>query len=221
MRCWVSIPVMSMNVLKWSRFVAPAVVFFLFYSILGKLTGLWSPIEMPKYEEDFYSITILIIGLLYYILPIREFSNSYYSKKVNNNIVNEFVRISGITCNVDDFGWKKIRSIYYYIIDKNKTLEKKASRAHFNGLFWTILADVCAFSAIFGVICMLLFYLDIDGSLVSYFVFLLTYVLSFPASSLITDRHIEIANEQLEVIENFEQEKVRMKMEEVLARKTS
>jgi hypothetical protein len=210
---------MELVTLKGIRFVVPAAIIFVCWWLLGKMMGL-STAEFPDEFTD-ANLYVIICGALYYVSPLRDWANRPFHNKVSANLRTELVRISDLPDNPQVFTWNALRGIFYWLIDHDVTLSKKATLLHWNGAVWTSCADVRAVSVVFAASSFLLAWLrDDERGVVAGFVFAVAAAISVPLSSILTKRQKKLGREQLEVIEHFYQDVVKTKMEKVLERST-
>ncbi len=210
---------MSQENLKWMRFITPAIIILLFWSIAGTVTDLWDPI-WPETPEQWKASTLyVILALIYYLTPLRKLSNKLFFKDITENIRAKLVKISGTEDNKELYSWKSLRGIFYYLIDNDKSLSTKARLAYFNGWVWSTLADIRAISTILAII---FFFIslpsNINNALVLFFIFGFIALLTIPASNEITNQHRAIADEQIEIIEHYYLENLKEKLQEVKTR---
>lgn len=202
---------MTHDQLKILRLWLPGVFLCVFYSLAGRITGEWSPLFV-NLDDIKYSTPALILGCLYYALPLREYSNRRYYDSVNENLRSRLVEISGLTDNKEMYSWNKMRSIFYIIIDNDNSLTIKSRQAYQNGLIWTTVADIRAISALSLVLSIVLLIHKVNNSGVLCAMFMTLVLVSYLFSYLITKRHIRIGNEQLEIIDQVYREKLQNEM---------
>lgn len=192
---------MVLHTLKQLRIVVPGFIILLAAATLGVFTGLWK-IELPKtWAEAQKLLVVVILGAVYYVLPIRESANRRYFETVNDHLRAGLVRISGFPDEPDVFSWKALRALFYSTIDSDKSLSAKAELAYHNGLFWTTAADIRGIAVIFSIVSLILHIAKIDGSLTSAEIFCLASLVSIFATKTLTKRHVEIGEQQLEIFE--------------------
>jgi hypothetical protein len=168
--------------------------------LLGVFTEGWS-LKIPDQLSDFYSFfPMFVIGVLYYILPLRNQSNRRYFDQVTGNLRTGLLEIASAEPSVSN-EWPKIRKVFFKIIDSDDSLKVQASRAMFNGFIWTTIADVRALCAFFALASLLIFLFSMNkGALGATIVFSVSALISLPLSAAVTKRHIDIGNEQLSII---------------------
>ena len=202
---------MPIETLKLIRFIAPPVIILAFASTLGAYLGAWE-IAIPTSKDDMlFSLNVLIPGLIYYCTPIRSRINQRFFDMVSENLCEGLIRISQLPPN-PKFSWKNLRGIFFSFVDSDPSLKTKAKLAYANGAAWTTLADIRAISFWFMVISVLFCYLGEIKGLFAAATCLIIIGVSYFGSLQITKRHMDIGNEQLEIIQLNHQAVLRQKM---------
>lgn len=209
---------MSLTQLKWLRFITPGILIVLCSWLVGRATGLWGFNIPDKIEDALPTLTVIIPAGIYYLTPFRSYSNNKYFSKITGTLRRRMLEISGVEDNEVVFPWIKLRGIFFSIIDSDKSLEKKASLAYFNGYIWTTLADIRVISLLFSALSGVFWLAGAPNSGVCTVIFLIAVLITFPASKFITNQHIEIGEEQIEIIEQNHLPLLREKLEGVRAR---
>jgi hypothetical protein len=190
---------MTIGKLKFLRFFVPSVLILIFIKILGLVTGWWET-ALPDFSKMQYLPTALIPGTLYYITPLRRWMNAPHHKRINENIRKELLNIGGLRDRPDIYTWKRLRSLFYSLLDEDKSLTRKGELAYFNGLIWTSCADSSVLSLMFSVLCVGLYLLGVQSCLLAMALFILIFVISAVGSIVTTKRQMDIGEEQLEII---------------------
>lgn len=200
---------MSLGTLKWLRLITPGVLIILFASLCGWISGLWAPFLAlnSDLKRLAYSLPVLLLGVVYYILEFRIQANKKYFDKVSENIRINLLRIAGFPDDQRRYTWQRLRGIFYGIVDTDPSLKIKSELAYSNGYIWTTVADVRALSAVFAIASVMVFALTFVASgslrpLWSILFFAILYLVTFPASAALTRRHTDIGDEQIEIIEH-------------------
>jgi len=191
---------MTLDRLKTIRFVAPAIISLAFVKLLGLLTGLWTT-TLPNFEKAIFLPIVVVPALLYYITPFRRWANDPFHRRITERLRAGLVDLSGYPDQKDKFTWRNLRSLFFSLVDGDKSLEQKAKLAYWNGAIWTTFADSAVLSILFFLASMLLYYLGFQDAFPAGMIFLLLFSLSIAGSEIATRRHIAIGEEQLEVIE--------------------
>lgn len=192
---------MEIHVLKAFRFFAPFIVFLVLFAMYGIVTERFDVTFPDNVKDAVWGIGPVIACFLYQALPARSIANQFYFSKVNENLRNKLVKIGNAGEDDKRVDWPAARKIFYKFIDNDPSLQKKASRAYFNGFLWTTWADLRAISFLF----LLVAALECAVNPLMGFKLLVAYGaafgLSLIGSSAQTKRHIEIGNEQIEYID--------------------
>lgn len=173
---------------------------FIYAKLLGQMTGLWST-TLPDFEKSSYLPIVVIPAVLYYVTPLRKWTNAYPHKRVVERLREGLVKITGYPDQKDRYTWEKLRPLFFTLVDSDESLKQKASLAYANGAIWTSFADSTALAVLFFLASMLLFHLKIEEAFPAGMIFLLIAAVSFGGSLACTSRQIDIGAEQLEVIE--------------------
>jgi len=110
------------------------------------------------------------------------------------------VKIAGYDDDPQKYSWINLRSLFFKLVDEDKTLSTKASLAYFNGLIWTGLADSAAISFGYALVSVGLFYFDAPNALVALVFFTIVVVVSLLGNRVVANHQMSIGNEQLEVM---------------------
>jgi hypothetical protein len=116
---------MPMRMLKIVRFVVPAAMIY-FCMVLFCWTSAWCSLSMPESYEFFSkSIASIVLGSIYYSIPLREHANRVYYERVNNNLV---AQLTAPFCGDPGFPknlrWPHVRTVFYNFVDSDKALAR-------------------------------------------------------------------------------------------------
>lgn len=140
---------MSRSTLRFIRFFAPAVILVVLAYATAKILNLTSK-EVPVSVNDIgYNLGYLIIAAIYQYLPVREWAYRPFREDIDERIRARLVAISGLSDDLTKFSWKRVRNVFYALVDNDKSLEKRSEDVMFNGAMMTSFADLTAISAIF------------------------------------------------------------------------
>lgn len=140
---------MSRSTLRFIRFFAPAVILVVLAYGTAKILRLTSE-DVPVSVNDLgYNLSYLIIAAIYQYLPVRDWAYHPFREDINERIRARLVSISGLPDDLTKFSWKRVRNVFYALIDNDKSLEKRSEDVMFNGAMMTSFADLTAISAIF------------------------------------------------------------------------
>lgn len=209
---------MNQSTLKWLRLITPGIIILVFSLLLGNATGLWTFALPSSIAELKKSLIIIVIGGIYYMLPIRKWFNKKYFNEVTENLRSGLVQISGLRDDQDALSWRSIRGIFFHLVDNDKSLSIKSNQAYFNGYVWTTIADIRAFSLLFSIFSIFIAAIFQVSGYFSAALFFTIFLLSFAGSKAVTKRHMEIGDEQLEIIEYFYKDSLKEKMENAAKR---
>lgn len=191
---------MEQKTLNILRVFVPGAIFVVGAVVLGMITKLY---ELPRPDLDalMKSVFVLVIGVIYRFTPLRSWINKSYHDRVNENIRSRMVSIAGLSDNKSRYTWKKVRRIFYDIIDRDESLKVKGQRVMFNGLIWTSSADLTAISILFLGYSLILIVSDVQSAAYAAIAYFVSALVGFIGLVKTTDRHLELGNEQLDLME--------------------
>jgi hypothetical protein len=201
---------MEYSALSFFRILIPGIMLFLFFMLLltndfNEIGNISILIRDFKLKDTFYIVVFLIVGAIYYIFKIRNILWKPFYIKVQNNIKNKL--LSPVIDKLTAAQKKKLKekrkliNIFYHFVDLDASLKEKAKRIRFNGLIWSSCVDLSTISSLTA-IAFLIKYL-ITGTKYNIIVFLFLILLAVTAILFIvilTNRHISLSNEQLDMI---------------------
>jgi hypothetical protein len=182
------------------RLVVPGAIILVCGAIFGISVGVLDLTSLDI-NEIASGVGAVVLGVLYRFSGLRSWINARHHERVNENIRSSLVRISGHVDDRSRFSWKKIRRVFYKLVDDDNSLTVLSKRIMFNGLLWTSAADLTAISAIFLGVSLIAVVIGVAGAEICgiiYFAFALVGVIG---SYLTTKEHVALGNEQLELIE--------------------
>lgn len=191
---------MAVGWLKLIRFVVPAILILIFTKLLGFVSGWWTT-TLPDFEKSQYLPVIVIPAVIYYITPLRRWTNAPHHTRITERLRGGLVQISGYPDQTEKYTWKKLQPLFYNLVDQDESLKQKAKLAYANGAIWTSFADSTVLSFLFFLASMLLYGLGVEDTFVAGMLFLLISSLSLAGSIVCTSRQIAIGTEQLDVID--------------------
>jgi hypothetical protein len=212
---------MKQSTLNNLRLGIPGVITLVFFALLGWSAELWEARWPENVKDVLWSLPVVILGGIYYVLPFRSWSNRKFFDAVSENIRSTMMQISGLPDDSSTYTWKAIRGVFYHFIDSDQSLSKKASLAYFNGSIWTTMADIRVLSFLFTVLALILWWRGAEEAQYSAEIFGAIFFLSFFASAAVTRKHKEIGNQQLEIIEQKYASDLRTRLEGVRDRHNS
>jgi hypothetical protein len=206
---------MSQSTLKWLRLATPGLIILTFYTILGRLTGLWLVSLPGNLKDALLSANVLIPAGVYYLLPFRTWANRRYFDAVSENLRSKMVRASGLMDEPVTYTWKALRGTFYHLIDNDQSLSKKASLAYFNGFIWTTCADIRVVAYTYVVIAAFLSWIGFEGSMLAAILFAAIAIASYLGSAAATRRHKLIGDEQLEIIQMYHRDELQQSLKQI------
>lgn len=212
---------MEMGTLKFFRLLVPGILIFLLiilflqddFQELTQLTRLLSDFQI---KDTFYTVVFACIGVLYYLLDIRNILWKPYHERVQNNIKDKLISPFLGQLNKEQIAYlkqaRRLMNIFYHFIDSDSSLTEKAKRVRFNGLIWTSTVDLTIISVLgasgFWIRLILettQYNLVMAGSLSA------LVLISFGLIQLSTKRHLSLSDDQLEMIcQKYKDELYRM-----------
>lgn len=86
-----------------------------------------------------------------------------------------------------------------------------------NGFYWTLAADLRVISIFYAAVSFFVYcgFKDNDGGLVSFAFFAALIILSSVGSSLLTNRHLQLGDEQIEIIEYKYADELKAKLSKI------
>ncbi|MCC5778505.1 hypothetical protein H7H48_05540 [Nitratireductor sp. B36] len=209
---------MSHGTLKWLRLVTPGIIILILNGLLGCATGLWGFYWPENAQEAAGGVNILLIGAVYYILPFRRWSNRHYFKKVTEALRKRLIEIAGENDDPDIYSWKKIRGIFFSLVDGDQSLKVKSSQAYFNGYIWTSLADLRVLAGLMVLPSLGCGFVGLSGGWYAAILFASISLITLPCSSSVTKYHQSIGEQQIEIIEHNHLDTLRDKLRGVYER---
>ena len=191
---------MPLSFLKSLRVFIPAALILVYWSLLGKIVGLWK-ISIPDFSKDYYTSVMIVPAAIYYITPLRKWINAPYHNRVVSNLRVGLVNVAGYSDKPNVYTWKSLRSLFFSLVDGDDSLKIKASLAYLNGLLWTSFANLTAISSAYALVAAILYFLKIEYAAIAFVVFCGIAMVSIVGSIVTTSKQIEIGDEQLEIIQ--------------------
>jgi hypothetical protein len=205
---------MAIGLLKLARFIVPAALMLIFAKLLGYLTGWWTT-TLPDFEKSQYLPSVVIPAAIYYITPLRRWTNAPHHKRVTERLRTGLIQITGYPDQNDKYTWKKLRPLFFDLIDQDESLKQKSTLAFANGAIWTSCADSTILAALFFLASVFLYWLGVEEAFLAGMIFLIIAAASFVGSLVCTSRQIDIGAEQLEVIDFKYKSKVEKRLNDL------
>jgi hypothetical protein len=201
---------MSYTTLGWIRYFVPGVLLYLLLASICWATS-WCAFAVPTNWKDLFGLAIAAaLAFPYSACGLRHRMNQLYFDQVNGNLVRRLTAPFASDPMVPQgLTWKHIRSVFYNLVNSDRALTHHSQRAFRNGALWTSAADLRAISLI-GILAFIAVLLvgklfetasfPPHRAIIGMFACIVLVGLSFPFSSALTRRQIEIGNEQVEHI---------------------
>lgn len=191
---------MTVANLKTLRLVVPGVLIVFYALILGWITKLWD-FSIPDLSKAPYSLSILIPAGVYYMSPLRKVFNGPQHRKITEKLRIRLVEIGGMTDHPEKYTWKKLRPLFFSLIDNDPSLKEKATIAYSNGLMWTSYSDASILAILYCVPAIFFYWIGVDASLIALLLFIGISAVCYVGCLIATRKQIEIGEEQLEIID--------------------
>lgn len=207
---------MSISTVNFLRFIVPSILTLVYWSIwVWLITG--RNTQLPDLSKAQYSPVIIFIALVYYILPLRKKLNEPSHRRIIENLRLRILQIAGVEGKKDEekYSWKRIKPIFFKMIDDDKSLTIKSATAFFNGLIWTSSIDSMIISLLFSIISIILVIYDWQIGLFSAFVFLMIAAGSWIAHIITEKKQIEIGNDQIEHMQQIYSQNIKDRIREL------
>lgn len=204
---------MELDKLKSIRTYVPAVILCL----LIQLFNTNSYQDLKAYFENLLAFDIenaaklvvyVVFGFLYNSLKWRRPLFDYYLDKVQMNIKKRLLKILEAKESMNHSKQQKFidsnlgMNIFYKIVDNDASLSIKSNIVKHNGALWSSLTDIALLSLVFCIVEIIraVFLFESYYFIVAGITFLLC-VLASILNHIAVNHHIELTNEQLDIIE--------------------
>jgi len=202
---------MSLSTLRFIRFIAPAIILVVLSYTLAKMLRL-SNVEVPVSVNDLgYNLGYLIIAAIYEFLPLRNIAYKPFLADVDERIRTRLVAISGLPDDHGKFSRKRVLNVFYWLVDNDKSLEKRSEDVMFNGAMMTSFADLTAISFLFLLGCLVAIGFGVAADRAA-ILLLAILLISLLMQWLAKRRHIKLGAYQLDYIEQQLKSSVQAKM---------
>jgi hypothetical protein len=191
------------------RFVTPGLIILIAYSMAGNVTGLWTFQFEWSIDAAYKSVPGLVAAMAYYVVPLRTWSNAPFMDRINEHVRSKVVAIGGISDDLIRFPWPRVSPTFYRLIDSDESLGKKSSLVRLNGYILSTVADVRAVAVVLALLCVPSTVEFGARASLSILTLLVLAALTWPVSYFLTKRHIQLADEQLEVMQQNHSDAIR------------
>jgi hypothetical protein len=216
---------MGYKVLGWLRYFVPGILLYVLFAGICSATS-WCTLPVPSDVKEFFGLTIVVaLAFAYAALGLREKHNNFYFDQVTGNLVHRLTSpFAGDPSVSQNLTWKQIRAAFYNLVNSDEALKHHSQRAFLNGALWTSAADLRVVSLIgilFFELALLVgqlsssLYFPPHRALVGVLSCLTLFSVSFPISRALTQRQIEIGNEQVEHIMMHHRQAFREKLSQI------
>lgn len=203
---------MTKGTLKTLRFIAPPIVFFSLLFVVSKMlhfTNVGSPLNA---KDAAYNVGYLALAGLYYITPLRSWTNGIFHRRVNENLRYRMVVIAGLDDDSSRYPWSRVKDVFYRRIDSDQSLKERSGDIMVNGLIWSTLADLTALSLIFFVGMIGLWIAKFDNAPEAAVVMASIAIASRVMQDLVTARHIDMGNDQVSYMAQYHRDVISEEM---------
>ncbi|WP_127018620.1 hypothetical protein [Flagellimonas beolgyonensis] len=211
---------MDRKTLKFLRLLIPGLALIFVFLPIFKESGIEYRIGEGWFVYSFLVIPALIIGSIYNMLDLRFFITGYSHRKIDLNITSSLLKIYNKDVTQEQLNFlknKRLKHIFYNIVDNDASLTAKSQLVYSNGIFWTSTADIFLISIFASLIYIAIGVPMGNVKLWSYGILLAGIgLLSFLFHLLTVFRHINLSNDQLEYIETHYVKQLKEKIDEVL-----
>jgi hypothetical protein len=201
---------MGLSTLKNLRILIPGVIIFVavfialpnhFHDLIWNLKNLL-PLDL---KDALYLVPFIVLGVIYHVTNFRSIIWNHYLRKVQTNIKETL--INPFRNDLTDekvnhlMEGRKLMNIFYHFVDNTPSINVKSNLVRFNGLIWTSfidLAGICLFASIAMIVK--LFFYNTNYNIFLLFAFPVISLLSIGATIIVTKNHLDLSNEQLDMI---------------------
>ena len=194
---------------QFVRFWIPPLAGIVLYSVLANIVG-YTEIELPDSPNEYwFNLPLLAIAFAYYVLPFRKWANSSFHHAINENIRKRLVSIANVDDAPDTLTWDRVKNVFYNQVDNDNSLTSRSEAIRFNGTLWTSAADVTVISILFFIFSIVLWSIEIDNAQIGMPVFGGIALLSLLVQAILTRKHMEMSNDQLDYIDQYRKNEVK------------
>lgn len=201
---------MEYRTLSFFRILIPGLLLVLFFMLLltnnfNEIGNIFSYFRDFGVKDTFYVAVFLIFGAIYYICKLRDVLWNPFYIKVLNNIKNKLLGpvIHMLTAEQKKTlkEKRKLINIFYHFVDLDASLKEKAKRIRLNGLIWSSCVDLSTISFLTAIALLIkYFFAGNKYNIIMFSVLILLAVIALVLVIILTNRHISLSNEQLDII---------------------
>ena len=216
---------MDMNSLKKWRLLSPGIIavlemLLIFLSMSNDSKEVSSILQYAiKMEYVIPFVFVVTIGIIYYAAKCRSILWKPICEKVSYNINSTLFNIAGehMPEKLSDKQKRRISYVFYRFVDKDPTLTQKSKRVMCNGLALTCMCDAIILSVLCIIVDIILSIVFSEWLWIALGVNIFLLVICIPTLNILTKRHIDLSNEQLEIIHDEYQEECSMKIKKIIS----
>lgn len=210
---------------KW-RLIIPGIIIY-FFILLGRTNSKEELFTFYKIFETFdwnyflYLIPVLLLGTMYYLLGIRWYVWQFFVTQIQENIKDRLLNISKSKLLASQwFRIKKDRTlmnIFYSFVDNDESLKEKAKSVRMNGLVWSSFIDLSVLSCLSALVHsgIYIYTSKLHHVYLAWIMFCISFI-SLLFVCLLTYRHINKSNEQLEIITQRKKDEIDPEIQKVV-----
>ncbi len=194
---------------KWRILIPGIIIFFLIlFSLTNSKEELFAIHKIFKtleWNDSIYLGLVFIFGVIYYALNVRWIVWKPFNFQVQENIKNKILNASKLELTSSKwFNLKRGRAlmnIFYSFVDSDESLKEKAKSVRLNGLAWSSFIDLSVLSCLSALLNsgIYIFTSKLHHVYLAWIMFCISFI-SLLFVCLLTYRHIDKSNEQLEII---------------------
>ncbi len=212
---------MDQKTLKFLRLLIPGLI--LIFEFLPMLNELKVSFKIGEgwFAYSFLIIPALVIGAIYHVYNVRYTVTKISHRKIDLNITSSLMKIYNKSVSQEEHNFlksKRLKHIFYNIVDKDPSLTAKGQLVYFNGLFWTSTADLFILSIFSSIVYFIMGYWIIDSINIWQIgvAFAGLAAFSFCLHILSIINHYKLSNDQLEYIETHYKNELTTKIDTCL-----
>lgn len=197
---------MERKTLKFLRLLIPGLI--LIFEFLPMLNELKLSFKIGEgwFTYSLLIIPALVLGAIYHISDVRYTVTNISHRKIDLNITSSLLRIYNKTLTQDELiylNMKRLKHIFYNIIDNDASLSAKSQLVYFNGILWTSTADLLILSIFSSVVYFVLGYWVLGSEFIWHtgLIFTGLAAFSFWLHMVSITKHYKLSNDQIEYIE--------------------
>jgi hypothetical protein len=213
---------MERSTLKFSRLLIPGLI--LIFEFLPMLSELKISYKIGDgwFEYSFLIIPALVIGAIYHIYDVRFTITNISHRKIDLNITSSLLKVYNKPISQLEYNYlkeKRLKHIFYNIIDNDASLSAKSQLVYFNGLMWTSTADLFILSIFSSIVYFVFGYwiLNSDFLLHIGIIYAGFAAFSFCLHVLSIIKHYKLSNDQIEYIETHYRSELAKKIDTVIS----